>query len=95
MKINKVDLERVIHEVDLYMRNAILFVNPSQEEQFKQVLKGTELEDKVIVQPSSYVEVDKAYLMDRKQLEDWGAPEVKFDFGKDIPWENNTWSELE
>ena len=91
MKITKEDIENTIHNLDLIQRPYILLVNPSEEDKFKEVLKGTEFEEKVIVQPDSVVEVGKAIIMDRKKLEDWGTPEVKFDFGKDIPW--NTWSD--
>ena len=90
MKITKEDIENAIHKVDLIHHPFILLVNPSEEDRFKEALKGTEFEEKVIVQPDNVVEVGKAIIMDRKKLEDWGKPEVKFDFGKDIPWENYT-----
>lgn len=83
MKITKEDLEKAIHEVDLIHHPFILLVNPSEEDKLKEALKGTEFEEKVIVQPDSVVEVGKAILMDRKKLEDWYAPEVKFDFETD------------
>lgn len=99
MKITKADFEKAIHEVELYLKPYMLFVNPSQEETFKQLLKGEEFEDIFIIQPNSAVEVDKAYVMDRKQLEDWGKLEVKFDFEHDKTWANNSfgypWSEME
>lgn len=79
----KEDLEKAIHEVDLIQHPYILLVNPSEEDRLKEALKGTELEDKVIVQPCFVAEVGKAIFMDRKKLEDWGTPEVKFDFGAD------------
>ena len=88
MRITKEELEKAIHKVDLIQHPYILLVNPSEEDRCKEALKNTEFEDKVIVQPDSVVEVGKAIIMDRKKLEDWGAP--KFDFGKDIPWANNT-----
>ena len=99
MKITKEDIENTIHNLDLILHPFILFVNPSEEDRLKEALKGTEFEEKVIVQPASVVEMGKAIIMDRKKLEDWGTPKVKFDFEQDIPWANNsfghTWSELE
>jgi hypothetical protein len=80
MKITKEDIENTIHNLDLIQRPFILFVNPSEEDKFKEALKGTEFEEKVIVQPCGVAEVGKAIIMKRKELEDWGAPKVKFDF---------------
>lgn len=100
--ITKEELEKAIHNLDLILHPFILFVNPSEEDRFKEALKNTEFEDKVIVQPDSVVEVGKAIIMDRKKLEDWGTPEVKFDFESDKPWVNNSfgypwsdWSDYE
>ena len=71
MKITKEDLEKAIHKVDLIQHPFILFVNPSEEDKFKVALKGTEFEDKVIIQPCDVAEVGKAIIMKRKELEDW------------------------
>lgn len=85
MRITKEDIEKAIHNLDLIQHPFILLVNPSEEDKFKEALKGTEFEDKVIVQPNSVIEMGKAIIMDRKKLEDWGTPEVKFDVSSDIP----------
>ena len=97
--ITKEELEKAIHKVDLIQHPFILLVNPSEEDRFKEALKNTEFEDKVIVQPYNAVEEGKAIMIDRKKLEDSALTTVNYDFGKDITCANNsfgyTWSELE
>jgi hypothetical protein len=91
------EIKQAIHKADLILRPYILVVNPSEEDKFKQVLKDTEYENMVIVQPDSAVEMGKAFIIDRKKLEDNALP--KIDFNCDIPWAHNRFgyarSELE
>lgn len=97
MKMSINEIKQAIHKADLMLRPYILAVNPSKEDKFKQVLKDTEYENMVIVQPDSAVEMGKAFLIDRKKLEDSALP--KIDFNCDKSWAHNrfgyTWSELE
>lgn len=91
------EIKQAIHKADLMLCPYILAVNPSEEDKFKQALKDTEYENMVIVQPDSAVEMGKAFIIDRKKLEDSALP--KIDFNCDKPWAHNRfsyiWSGLE
>lgn len=95
--MNAEDLKLFMHKADLMLRPYILTVNPSEEDKFKQALKDTEYEHIIIIQPDSAVEMGKAFLIDRKKLEDSALPKINFECDK--TWANNsfgyTWSELE
>ena len=84
--MNAEDLKLAMHKVDLMLHPYILAVNPSEKDKFKQALKDTEYEKMVIIQPDNAVEMGKAFLIDRKKLEDSALPKINFNF--DCEWKD-------
>ncbi|MBQ1269170.1 MAG: hypothetical protein IIY09_01670, partial [Clostridia bacterium] len=74
MKTISEELKEAFHKIDLLQRPYILYVNPAQKEKFVQVLKEIGYYDRMVVQETSCVEIDKAYIMERKKLDDWMIP---------------------
>lgn len=69
--MTKEEIEEALHRMDLLQRPFVFFVNPSEEEKIVQALKDINEEDKVLVKTTEFVELGKAIVVKREELERW------------------------
>lgn len=69
------ELKKALHDMDLLVRPNIVFCNPKQYEQIKTALENQPF----IVEADAAVEEGKVIVVDRKKMEDWIKPKVRFD----------------
>lgn len=79
------EIKQALHKADLALRPNIVFVNPSDAKTIKDALP--EIDKKIVIKETEFVEQGKAYVIDRRKWDEWDK------------WANNdfgyTWSELE
>lgn len=61
------EIKRAVQRFDLALRPCILFINPEDAEEMKETLP--EIEKKVLVQVTPWMEKGEICLMERKDLE--------------------------
>lgn len=61
------EIKQAIHKADLTLRPNILLVNPSDAKIIKDTIP--EIDKKVVIKESEFVEQGKIYVMDRKEWE--------------------------
>jgi hypothetical protein len=64
MTIDKI--RQALNKADLLLRPNILFVNPSDAKIIRDAIPN--IDSKIIIEESNYIETGKGYLMNRKSL---------------------------
>jgi hypothetical protein len=60
------EIRQVLNKADLMLRPNILFVNPSDAKIIRDAIPN--IDSKIIIEESNYIETGKGYLMNRKSL---------------------------
>ncbi len=63
------EIKQAIHQWDLINRPCIIYLHPDDTELLKKALP--DIEKKILIQSTPFVERGKGYLMERKVLEEW------------------------
>jgi hypothetical protein len=74
--MNPDELKKALHDMDLLVRPNIVFCNPKQYDMIKDALENQPF----IVEADVAVEEGKTIVVDRKKMEEWARPKVRFDF---------------
>lgn len=78
-------LKEALERADLLMRPYILFIHPElKKELLKQI---PNLEKLVVVKESELLERDKAYLVEREEIEKWTKPNIGGYFDETIQYD--------
>ena len=75
------EIKQALHKADLTLRPNIVFVNPSDAKTIKDAVP--EIDKKIVIKETEFVEQGKAYVIDRRKWDEWATTLVY------------TWSELE
>jgi len=67
------EIRQVLNKADLMLRPNILFVNPSDAKIIRDAIPN--IDRKIIIEESNYIETGKSYLMDRRSLGIWAESE--------------------
>jgi hypothetical protein len=60
------EIRQALNKADLMLRPNILFVNPSDAKIIRDAIPNIDM--KIIIEESNYIETGKSYLMNRKSL---------------------------
>ena len=63
------EIKQALHKADLILRPNIIFVNPSDAQPIKDAVP--EIDEKIVIKESEFVERGKAYVMDRRKWDEW------------------------
>lgn len=63
------EIKQALHKADLTLRPNILFVNPSDAKAIKAAVP--EIDEKIVIKESEFVEQGKAYVIDRRKWDEW------------------------
>jgi hypothetical protein len=67
------EIRQVLNKADLMLRPNILFVNPSDAKIIRDAIPN--IDRKIIIEESNYIETGKSYLMGRRSLGIWAESE--------------------
>lgn len=63
------EIKQALHKADLILRPNIIFVNPSDAQTIKDAVP--EIDEKIVIKESEFVEKGKAYVIDRRKWDEW------------------------
>ena len=63
------EIKKALYKADLTLRPNFLLVNPSDAEAIKDAVP--EIDEKIVLKESEFVEQGKAYVIDRRRWDEW------------------------
>ena len=75
-------LKEALERADLLMRPKILYLHPKVKG--KLLKQFPDMEKQFVIMESELMEMDKVYVIDRKELEQWLTPNVGRYFDEDV-----------
>lgn len=63
------EIKQALYKADLTLQPNILLVNPSDAKAIKDAVP--EIEEKIVLKESEFVEQGKAYVIDRRRWDEW------------------------
>ena len=70
------DIKKAIHQADLIIRPKIMFLHPEDKKQITEQMP--DIEKKIVLEESAFINRGQGIIMDRKELEQWRLGTVEF-----------------
>ncbi|MBR3360030.1 MAG: hypothetical protein IKG39_01695 [Lachnospiraceae bacterium] len=67
--MNENDIKKAIHQADLTIRPKIMFLHPEDKKQITEQMP--DIEKKIVIEESAFIDRGQGIIMDRKELEQW------------------------